>query len=225
MVAATGNNAHYIGIDSIDGAGKDFQTAWLHQAFFKAGIPCVVVNEPKATEDGRTLYDMMTQGEANRWTPFAEACLWSAARNKANVQYVQPALARGEWVITHRTPLASIAYQGYARGADIELVRAMQHAAVEKWPDYFMLLDIDPAVGMARKSGQKGAENLDRFEAEGVALQERVRHGFLTEFEKLSGSKIKIDASKSKAEVHAALIEAINTQFGVNLKPLVMEDA
>jgi dTMP kinase len=215
--------AHYIGIDSIDGAGKDFQTNWLHQAFYHAGIPCVVVNEPKSTEDGRTLYDMITMGESDRWSPFAEACLWSAARNKANLQYVQPALARGEWVITHRTPLASIAYQGYARGADIELIRAMQHAAVTKWPDYFMMLDITPEQGIQRKTGQKGADGLDRFEKEGIALQEKVRAGFMCEFEKLGGPKIKIDASKSKADVHHALIEAINKQFDLNLKPMVLE--
>jgi dTMP kinase len=213
--------AFYIGIDSADGAGKDFQTEWLHQAFFAAEIPCLVVNEPKATSDGRTLYEMATTGEANRWTGFAEACLWSAARSKANQEFIQPALKRGEWVITHRTPLTTVAYQGYGRGGDIPLLRQMQYAAAEKWPDFFILLDLDPAIGMARKTSQKGIDGLDRFEREGLQLQERVRYGLLEEAKHLKVPCSIVDASRSKSEVHHAILTEINKQFSLGLKPLI----
>jgi dTMP kinase len=213
--------AHYIGIDSADGAGKDFQTEWLHQAFYAAKLECLVVNEPKSTPDGRTLYDMITTGAHNRWSAFAEACLWSAARNKANIEFVQPALARGDWVITHRTPLTTLAYQGYGRGADIELLRAMQYAAVEKWPDFFIILDVDPEVGMARKTSQKGQESLDRFEAEGVSLQKKVRQAFLEEIKFLKTPHVVIDANQSKSEVHQAILACVNQHYNLGLKPLL----
>jgi dTMP kinase len=211
----------YIGIDSADGAGKDFQTDLLHQAFQRAGIPCVVVNEPKSTEDGHTLYTMATTGEANRWSGFAEACLWSAARNKANLEFIQPALAKGQWVIAHRTPLTTIAYQGYGRGGDISLLRQMQYAAAPQWPDYFMLLDQDPAIGMARKTLQKGEGGLDRFEKEGLELQIKVREGLLEEAKLLQVPVSLIDASESKAQVHYAILAELNTRFGLGLVPVI----
>ncbi len=213
--------AQYLGIDSADGAGKDFQTDLLFQAFQAAHIACVVVNEPKSTADGKTLYDMATTGEASRWSGFAEACLWSAARNKANLEFIQPALAKGTWVIAHRTPLTTIAYQGYGRGGDIELLRQMQYAAAPKWPDYFMLLDQDPAIGMARKNLQKGAEGLDRFEKEGVGLQIKVREGLLAEAKLLTVPVTLIDASQSKSDVHHAILAELNTRFGLALQPVI----
>jgi len=211
----------YIGIDSADGAGKDFQTDLLHQAFQAAGVPCVVVNEPKSTEDGQTLYTMATTGHANRWSGFAEACLWSAARNKANLEFIQPALARGEWVITHRTPLTTIAYQGYGRGTEIDLLRQMQYAAAPKWPDYFILLDQDPAIGMARKTLQKGLEGLDRFEKEGLELQINVREGLLQEAQLLQVPVSLIDASQSKPQVHHAIVAEFNQRFGLRLQAVM----
>ena len=213
--------AQYIGIDSIDGAGKDFQTEWLHQAFYAANILCLVVNEPKSTRDGQTLYDMVTTGETNRWDCFSEACLWSAARSKANHEFIQPALARNEWVITHRTPLTTIAYQGYAREGNINLIRDMQYEAAPKWPDYFILLDLDPEIGIARKKIQKTEAGLDRFEKRGASFQEKVRFGLLEEVKKLKIPYVIINASQSKRDVHLAILNAINEQYQLNLKPLI----
>ncbi len=213
--------ARYIGIDSADGAGKDFQADLLVKAFATATIPCVIVNEPKATEDGSTLYRMATEGEQHRWNGFAEACLWSAARSKANLDVIQPALANNVWVITHRTPLTTIAYQGYGRGTDIALMRQMQQAAAPCWPDMFMLLDQDPAIGMARKEAQKGSANLDRFEREGLQLQQRVRDGLLAEVKLQPAPFVVIDASQSKSAVHHAILTELNTRFGLGLLPVL----
>ncbi len=211
--------AAYIAIDSADGAGKDFQADLLVKAFAAADIPCQIINEPHATDDGKVLYDMATKGDANRWSAFAEACLWTAARNKANITYTQPALAEGRWVITHRSPLTTLAYQAYGKGMDIDLCRTMQNAAMERAPDFYLILDVAPEVGMARKSIQKGEDNLDRFEREGLPLQERVRNALLKEVS-LTGKPYQIiDANADKATVHNAILTAINTRFGTNLQP------
>lgn len=217
--------AKFIALDSADGAGKDLQTDLLGQAFHNAGISYVAVHETTGTPDGTVLYKLATEKtEENRWSTFAEACLFSGSRNKTNLRVVQPALARGEWVITNRTPLTTIAYQGYGRQMDsmfISFLRRMQEYAAPRAPDLYIVLDIPSEVGLARKSAQKGAENLDRFEAEGSSLQDRVRHGLLKEAEILDDAAVVIDATHSKADVHRAILKVLNDRYGLALQPVI----
>jgi dTMP kinase len=213
--------ARFIALDGPAGAGKDEQSPLLQRAFAAAGLELVQVHEPQSTPDGEQLYAMLTKGEQGRWSGFAEACLWSAARNKANLDVVQPTLARGAWVLTNRTPLTTLGYQAYARGMDIDLCRAMQRAAAVRWPDFFVLLDVPSEVGLARKHAQKGQGNLHRFEKEGLAFQEKMRHGLLTEAPLLTEPYVVLDATPDIPTVHQAIIGAVNHQFGLTLQPVM----
>jgi dTMP kinase len=214
-------SARFIALDGPDGAGKDDQTNYLQQALEAAGISCVQVHETKGTPDGTALYDMLTKGDSSRWSGFAEACLWSAARNKTNLDVVAPALEQGTWVLSNRTPLTTIAYQAYGHGLDVDLCRSLQRFAAPHWPDIFLILDVSPETGLARKSKQKGEANLDRFEREGLELQRKVRPGFLQEAENLGDLAVVVDAEQSIAEVHHAILEVVNQRFGLSLQPVL----
>lgn len=103
----------------------------------------------------------------------AEALLFAAARGEHVARVIRPALERGDIVVCDRFMDSSVAYQGIARGLGRERVADLSLWATGGLrPDLAVLLDVDPALGLARLEGP------DRLEAEPVEWHQRVREGF-----------------------------------------------
>jgi dTMP kinase len=127
-----------------------------------------------------------------------------AARAQHLHEVIEPALRDGEWVLCDRFTDATYAYQGYGRGFDLGEIEALETLVQRgRHPDFTLLFDIDPQLGMAR--ARQRAE-LDRFEEEELAFFERVREGYLSRAEFDSRFRI-IDASQSIDDVQDALRE------------------
>ncbi len=90
-------------------------------------------------------------------------------------EVVLPALAAGKTVVSSRYRLSSLAYQGYGRGLDLDLIRCLNDASTcGREADITFLIDAPSAVVLARKRGRG-----DRIEDQAIEFYERVRHGFL----------------------------------------------
>ncbi len=114
---------------------------------------------------------------------------------------IKPALNAGQIVISDRYLLATIVYQGYAGGLDVELLwqaGRLSTGGVE--PDVTFVLDLPLELAKQRRG-----RPADRMESRGIAYDERVRCGFLTEVARQPGKLRRIDASGSVDEVQAAL--------------------
>ena len=159
-----------------EGGGKSTQVelaaGWLRDR----GHEVVVTREPGATELGGQLRELLLDPRS-RPAPRAEALLYAADRAQHVATVVRPALERGAVVVTDRYVDSSIAYQGAGRALAADDV-----AKVSAWatgglvPDLVVLLDVDPAVGLAR-AGRRAAP--DRMEAEPPEFHRLVRQGFL----------------------------------------------
>jgi dTMP kinase len=104
----------------------------------------------------------------------AEALLFAAARGDHAARVIRPALAAGDIVISDRYLDSSVAYQGVARDLGAERVADLSLWATGGLvPDLTIVLDVDPAVGLARVVGP------DRLESEPVEWHRRVRQAFL----------------------------------------------
>jgi dTMP kinase len=102
--------------------------------------------------------------------------LFMAARHQHVVERIRPALRAGRVVLCDRYTDATVAYQGYGRGVDPQLIREMNvHATGGVLPDLTLLFDLDPALGFRRI----GRRRLDHFEREALAFHRRVRRGYL----------------------------------------------
>ncbi len=111
---------------------------------------------------------------ADDMAPLTELFLYEAARAEHLEKTILPALRQGQVVLCDRFTDSSLAYQGHARGLGFDLVRKTNALATRGLtPDFTVFLDVDPAVGLAR------ATEANRFEAEGLAFQRKVRQGFL----------------------------------------------
>ena len=167
----------FVSFEGGEGAGKTTQIALLQAWLTQLGHEVVVTREPGATPLGAQVRALLLD-PASTVAPRAEAMLYAADRAQHVAQVVRPALERGAIVVTDRYVDSSLAYQGAGRELDVEDVAKLSAwATAGLRPDLVVLLDVDPALGLARAAGRAGGP--DRIEAESLAFHARVRQGFL----------------------------------------------
>jgi len=197
----------FITFEGIDGAGKSSHVEWLAGWLRSLGKTVVVTREPGGTPLGEKLRELLLGEDMHVET---EALLMFAARREHLARLIEPALARGEWVICDRFTDASWAYQGGGRGLD----RA-KLAELENWthghlqPDLTLLFDLPLEV--ARERIALAGRLLDRFEQERADFHERVRRAYLERAAQHPGRIQRIDAEKTLAEIRNLLEQLILT--------------
>jgi len=128
-------------------------------------------------------------------------------------EVVRLALDAGQIVLSDRFSDSTLAYQGYARGLELETVRALDaRARGGLWPDLTFLLDCPVADGLARARRRAGTG--DRFEREALAFHERVRQGFLTLAAAEPGRFCVLDAAGPIERVRARVIAEAEGRLG-----------
>jgi dTMP kinase len=144
------------------------------------------------------------EGDPDRWSPETEILLFTAARRDHLEKTIRPALARGDVVITDRFADSTRMYQGISRGDLRSLVDDLHTRMIGVEPDLTLLIDIDPDVGLGRAQARAGAEQ--RFEDMGVALQAKMRDGFLTIAREFRARFRVIDGARDPAAVAADVL-------------------
>ncbi|MCW2666794.1 MAG: tmk [Frankiales bacterium] len=166
----------FIALEGGEGAGKSTQLALLAAWLREQGRDVVVTREPGATPAGARIRALLLDPQSGL-SPRSEALLYAADRAQHLATVLEPALRRGAVVLCDRYVDSSLAYQGAGREiARDEVERLSTWATGGVRPDVVLLLDVDPAVGLAR-ARDVGAP--DRIEAESLDFHRRVRQGFL----------------------------------------------
>jgi dTMP kinase len=162
---------HYIALEGIEGTGKSTVVERLAAHLNSTGRPSIVVREPGGTSVGEGIRELLLHGD--HIEPWTEALLFAAQRSQLVAEVVRPALAEGTWVVSDRTVYSSLAYQGGGRRLGVETVRTVNAAGLlGTWPEIVILLELDPAIGLARQA------IADRIGAEGVDFQRKVGETF-----------------------------------------------
>jgi dTMP kinase len=198
-------SARFITVEGIDGAGKSSHLAFLADAIRARGAEVVVTREPGGTPLGERLRELVLH-EAMEGT--TEALVMFAARREHLVRVIEPALARGAWVLSDRFSDATYAYQCGGRGLDRATFRALEALVhPRRQPDATFLFDLDPAVAYERQRAQGRAP--DRFEREAAAFFVRVRDAYLERARESPGRVRVVDASGTLDDVRARLAAAL----------------
>jgi dTMP kinase len=171
-------------IEGIDGSGKSSVAQALFEKLSQSTFSCLLTKEPGATPLGSFIRSLV-QERPFRICSEAEFLLFAADRAQHMCEVVEPALLQGKLVISDRMADSSLAYQGFGRGLNKEIIVLVNKWAMhERVPDLTLYIQVDYTLALERLA--KRNEKITAFESEKAAFFERVIEGFETTFKERS---------------------------------------
>lgn len=201
----------FITFEGGEGAGKSTQIDRLAKKLSAKKYDVVVTREPGGSPGAEAVRHVLLSGAAEPFGPEMEALLFAAARSDHVEQLIRPAIARGAIVLCDRFMDSSRVYQGVTGGLDAGFMAALESVAVNGTvPDLTLILDIDPAEGLARAAARRGEHAVaDRFEKETLAVHQRRREAFLAIARAEPERCVVIDAAAPSEIVENAITAAV----------------
>ena len=171
----------FIVIEGIDGSGKTTQINELSKWLIGNNIipsinQLIITKEPGGTNLGRSIRSLLLD-TAKEKAPdcITELLLYAADRSQHVNEIIRPSLERGDWVISDRFCGSTLAYQGYGRKLNLNLIKDLEVIATQGiYPDITFLLDIPVEESIKRRMYKKD----DRIEKEGKEFLSNVSSGF-----------------------------------------------
>ncbi len=200
----------FIVFEGGEGCGKSTQAALLAEH-----LGALATRQPGGTDLGGRIRELLlSSAEPAPGAPplddRAEALLMAADRAQHVAEVIEPELAAGRDVVCDRYIGSTIAYQGYGRGLDVDIVRAVSGwAAGGLWPDLVVLLVVPPEVAAARVGPAR-----DRIEAAGEDFHRRVAEGFAAQAEDEPDTWVVVDGSGTVDAVHERVLDALDDVLG-----------
>ena len=201
----------FITFEGIEGCGKTTQIKRLEKRLNNYGIVFIVTREPGGTRIGKGIREILLDSRNRNISPLTELILYAADRAQHVEEIIKPALDQGKWVICDRFFDATIAYQGSARGQDMELIRLLNKKVTHGIrPDITFLLDCPEKMGLERalkRNKMLSQEGQDRFEREKLDFHREVRRGYLELARDNDRRFFIIDASRTEDDVEREIFQ------------------
>ncbi|WP_333655824.1 dTMP kinase [Dissulfurispira sp.] len=195
LMTAKLKKGFFISLEGIEGTGKTTQARLLSERLIEEGYEVILTQEPGGTVIGNRIREILLHVDHREMSYMAELLLYNAARAQHLSEKILPALNQGKVVITDRFTDSTVAYQGYGRGIDIQLIMSINDIATEGIkPHLTILFDLDVETGLQRN---KGINKVDRLELEDIEFHKKVREGYLKIAEAETGRIKIVDASLS----------------------------
>ncbi|AYV68775.1 dTMP kinase [Niallia circulans] len=200
----------FITLEGPEGAGKTTVIDMLLNYYQEKELQIIKTREPGGIPISEKIRNIILDPKHIEMDARTEALLYAAARRQHLVEKVVPALNGGAIVLCDRFIDSSLAYQGYARGIDMdEIWKINQFAIGDIMPELTIYFDLDPRVGLARINNTSDRE-INRLDLETIEFHERVQEGYSKVIEKFPERIIKVDASKPLEQVLEDTVDIIN---------------
>lgn len=204
----------FITFEGADGSGKTTQLNKIKDLLVEQGFDVVVTREPGSLDIGQKIRNILLHQEGFV-SDRCEMFLFLADRSQHVDELIKPAVEQGKIVLCDRHTDSTVAYQGYGRGQDIELLKHLNKIAVDGIvPDLTLLFDVSTQTAQDRVGSEK-----DRMESAGAKFHSRVRNGYL-ELQKENPDRIKIidannDIDKVFEDTKNIVVKLIQESRGV----------
>lgn len=211
----------FITFEGIEGSGKSIQIDRAQDYLTGRGVKCVRTREPGGTGFGAAVRRILLDAQGPAREPMCELLLYLADRRQHLRELIEPALARGETVLSDRYHDATRAYQGAARRIPAGMIDELARLLAIREPDRTILLDLDPEIGLERARlrnqacGSAAVEG--RFEAEDLSFHRAVRGAYLSLAKSAPQRICVVDASGTPDQVFARIEPLLASWFGIVL--------
>ena len=194
-------NGKLIVFEGVEGCGKTTQMQLCCEWLQNLSIPVITTREPGGTELGLHLRSLLLENTKDKAiSPTTELLLYAADRSQHVEQELLPNLKSGKIVLCDRYIDSTIAYQGYGRNLDMNLIHQLNSIATSGLKsDLTLWLDLDVEQGMARK--RKSGDKADRIEQEKIDFHRRVQKGYQEQAALSPQRNIKIEAGLNQGDV------------------------
>jgi dTMP kinase len=210
----------FVTLEGGEGAGKSTQLRLLDQRMASAGVETISTREPGGSPGAEAIRDLLLGPQSRRFDPLAEALLFGAARADHLATVIRPALEAGSWVLCDRFADSTRAYQGAAGGLPAGMIAMLERLVVaETAPDLTVILDLDPAIGLARAAARRGAGAADRFEGEAASFHRKLRDAFLAIAAAEPMRCAVIDATQPVEVIADTIWQVVRTRLDPRLPP------
>lgn len=201
----------FITVEGGEGGGKSTQVRALVARLRRAGIDAIATREPGGSAAAEALREALLSGAFEPLGPRAEALLFAAARIDHLDLKINPALAAGSWVISDRFHDSTRAYQGALGELDPRFLASLERITLAGTrPDLTLILDLPPAVGLARAAGRRDANAApDRFERQSLDFHQTLREAFLAIAANEPSRCVVVDATQPQEDVEQAIWDTI----------------
>jgi dTMP kinase len=172
----------FVTFEGPEGSGKTTQIRLLYTCLREKGYPVCQTREPGGTSIGDQIRQVLHSTANTEMQPPTEILLYSASRAQLVEKVIRPALTGGQVVLCDRYAESTLAYQGYGRGLDLEVLRAITAFATGGLkPDLIVYLDVPVEEGLRRKwrAHKRGRAEWNRMDQQAVDFYQRVRQGYL----------------------------------------------
>ncbi len=215
----------FITFEGGEGSGKSIHAVALAERLRGLGISVVLTREPGGSPGAEIIRHVILSGAAKPLGPGAEAILFAAARDDHVRTTIEPALARGRWVVCDRFIDSTRVYQGALGNVDEHLIRALERVTVGGLkPDLTFILDVPAEIGLARAGKRRGIGSADRFEGESQEFHEKLRDAYrllaLAEPERC----VLIDAAQPREVVAERIWRVVSQRLDPATAPVQFED-
>jgi dTMP kinase len=207
---------YFITLEGADGSGKSTQARLLVEHLKALGYSVILTREPGGTPLAEEIRRVILTPSQETLEPLAEILLYAASRTQHVNQLIKPALAEGKIVICERFIDSSLAYQGYALGRDLELIREINQIVVgDLQPDLTLLLDVDTERSVNRINNRSDTTKtqVDRIESRGFSFQEKVRQGYLELAKKDSRIVLINSTQRGIKEIHTEILNILTIRL------------
>ena len=171
----------FIVIEGIDGCGKTTQINEISKWLPTSGLlgknsKLIKTREPGGSLLGKKLRSLiLDNNQDNKPSSLAELLLYSADRAEHVSKIISPSLKNNDWVISDRFSDSTLAYQGYGRDINLQIIKDIESIVCQgEYPDITIFLEISPEESILRRKN----EIPDRIESEGIKFLEKVNEGF-----------------------------------------------
>jgi dTMP kinase len=199
----------WITVEGIGGSGKSTQVRKFYEWAQAAGIDAVCTREPGGTKAGEQLRSLLKSVVTPKLDPLTEVLLFEADRRETYTKIIRPMRAQGHLVISDRGIDGTVAYQGFGKSIDVEMIHQLTRLVTEEtFPDLTFLIDVAPTLARQRITSR--AQDDDQFDREAIDFQELVRQGFLHEAYSNPERVTIIDGSKDPDEIHSLIVNIVS---------------